>query len=105
MQMGAAMLGFYSADIDLAIIAIEPYRIVDTPLLVALPRHQRLFAQRTNIHTTGNRCKVVWLVAQRIGHRRVHCVLNFTGFTGASGVTIVALGALDCRLSASGFLG
>ena len=35
--MGAAMLGFYSADIDLAIIAIELYRIVDTPLLVALP--------------------------------------------------------------------
>ena len=34
--MGAAMLGFYSADIDLAIIAIELYRIVDTPLLVCL---------------------------------------------------------------------
>ena len=31
------MLGFYSADIELAIIAIELYRIVDTPLLVALP--------------------------------------------------------------------
>ena len=35
--LGAAMLGFYSADIELAIIAIELYRIVDTPLLVALP--------------------------------------------------------------------
>ena len=35
--MGAAMLGFYAVDIDLAIIAIELYRIVDTPLLVALP--------------------------------------------------------------------
>ena len=31
------MLGFLSADIDLAIVAIEVYRIVDTPLLVALP--------------------------------------------------------------------
>ena len=35
--MGAAMLGFFSAEIDLSIIAIELYRIVDTPLLVALP--------------------------------------------------------------------
>ena len=78
--MGAAMLGFYSADIDLAIIAIELYRIVDTPLLVALPLfYQRLFAQRIqHFHTTGKLdAKSVWLVAQRIGHRRVHCVLNF----------------------------
>ena len=35
--LAASMLGFYSADIDLAIVAIELYRIVDTPLLVALP--------------------------------------------------------------------
>ena len=79
--MGAAMLGFYSADIDLAIIAIELYRIVDTPLLVALPlfTFQRLFAQRIQyFHTTGKLdAKLVRLVAQRIGHRRVHCVLNF----------------------------
>ena len=37
MLLAASMLGFYSADIDLAIVAIELYRIVDTPLLVALP--------------------------------------------------------------------
>ena len=35
--LAASMLGFYSADIELAIVAIELYRIVDTPLLVALP--------------------------------------------------------------------
>ena len=35
--LAASMLGFYSAEIDLAIVAIELYRIVDTPLLVALP--------------------------------------------------------------------
>ena len=34
---GAAILGFYSADIDLSVLAIELYRIVDTPMLVALP--------------------------------------------------------------------
>ena len=32
--LAASMLGFYSADIELAIVAIELYRIVDTPLLV-----------------------------------------------------------------------
>ena len=35
--MAGAMLGFISAEIDLAIMAIEVYRIVDTPLLVVLP--------------------------------------------------------------------
>ena len=35
--LGASMLGFYSAEIELAAVAIELYRIVDTPLLVALP--------------------------------------------------------------------
>ena len=35
--LGAATLGFYTSEIDLAIIPIEVYRIVDTPLLVALP--------------------------------------------------------------------
>ena len=31
--LGAAMLGFYSTDIELAIIAIELFRLTDTPLL------------------------------------------------------------------------
>ncbi len=35
--LGAAMLGFYSNEIDLAVVAIELYRLTDTPLLVALP--------------------------------------------------------------------
>ncbi|MBT4163129.1 MAG: TRAP transporter large permease, partial [Gammaproteobacteria bacterium] len=35
--LAAAMLGFYLSDIPLTVIAIEIYRIVDTPLLLALP--------------------------------------------------------------------
>ena len=35
--MAAAMLGFVASDIDLTIVAIEVYRIVDTPLLMVLP--------------------------------------------------------------------
>ena len=35
--LAAAMLGFSLAEIPLEVIAIEIYRIADTPLLVALP--------------------------------------------------------------------
>ena len=33
----SAIYGFYQADIDLSVIAIEIYRIVDTPILIAIP--------------------------------------------------------------------
>ena len=35
--LAAAMLGFYLSDIPLTVIPIEIYRLVDTPLLLALP--------------------------------------------------------------------
>ena len=35
--LAAAMLGFLATDINLSVVAIEIYRITDTPLLVALP--------------------------------------------------------------------
>jgi len=96
--MGAAMLGFYSADIDLAIIAIELYRIVDTPLLVALP----LFTFSGYLLSEANTSnRLVNLVQAIFGFLPsglavvgfVACAV-FTALTGASGVTIVALGAL-----------
>ena len=36
--LGAAMLGFYFLEVDLSVVAIELYRISDTPLLLALNR-------------------------------------------------------------------
>ena len=96
--MGAAMLGFYSADIDLAIIAIELYRIVDTPLLVALP----LFTFSGYVLSEAKTStRLVNLVQSMFGFLPsglavvgfVACAV-FTALTGASGVTIVALGAL-----------
>ncbi len=96
--MGAAMLGFYSADIELAIIAIELYRIVDTPLLVALP----LFTFSGYLLTESNTStRLVNLIQSVFGFLPsglavvafVACAI-FTALTGASGVTIVALGAL-----------
>ena len=35
--IGAAMFGFYMSQIDLSVMAIELYRIADTPILLALP--------------------------------------------------------------------
>ena len=96
--LGAAMLGFYSAEIDLAIIAIELYRIVDTPLLVALP----LFTFSGYLLSESNTSTRLVNVIQSIfgflpsGLAVVGfaaCAI-FTALTGASGVTIVAIGAL-----------
>jgi hypothetical protein len=35
--LAVALIGFYALEIDLSVIAIEIYRLADTPLLVALP--------------------------------------------------------------------
>jgi tripartite ATP-independent transporter DctM subunit len=96
--LASAMLGFYLNDIPLEIIAIEIYRIADTPLLVALP----LFTLTGYILAESNTSKRLVNVSQSligwapgglsiIGF--ITCAL-FTAFTGASGVTIVAIGAL-----------
>lgn len=95
---GAAMLGFLAADIDLSIVAIELYRIVDTPMLVALP----LFTYAGYLLAEGRTSeRLVNLVHAMIGRLPgglaivgfMACAI-FTALTGASGVTIVAIGAL-----------
>ncbi len=96
--MAAAMLGFLANDIDLSIVAIEIYRIVDTPLLVALP----LFTYSGYVLAEAKTSeRLVNLVQSLFGNLPsglalvgfVACAI-FTALTGASGVTIVALGAL-----------
>jgi C4-dicarboxylate transporter, DctM subunit len=96
--LGAAMLGFFAADIDLAVVAIEVYRIVDTPLLVALPLFTYAGYLLAEARTSE---RLVNLVQSLFGSLPsglamvgfVACAV-FTALTGASGVTIVALGAL-----------
>ncbi len=96
--MGAALLGFLSADIPLTVVAIEVYRIVDTPLLVTLPLFT--FAGYV-LAEAGTSRRLVNLVQSVFGALPsglalvgfVACAI-FTALTGASGVTIVALGAL-----------
>jgi C4-dicarboxylate transporter DctM subunit len=96
--MGAAMVGFLAADIPLSVVAIEVYRIVDTPLLVALPLFTFAGYVLAEARTSE---RLVNLVQSLFGGLPsglalvgfVACAL-FTALTGASGVTIVALGAL-----------
>ena len=96
--LGAAILGFWAADVDLAIIAIEVYRIVDTPLLLALP----LFTYAGYVLSESNTStRLVNLVQSLFGFLPSGLAIvaflvcaAFTALTGASGVTIVALGAL-----------
>lgn len=96
--LAAAMLGFHSQGVDLSVIAIELYRISDTPLLMALP----LFTFSGYVLSeSGTSRRLVRLTRALLGWMPggmaivalVACAL-FTAFTGASGVTIVALGAL-----------
>jgi tripartite ATP-independent transporter DctM subunit len=96
--IAGAMAGFYSIDIDLSVMAIELYRIADTPILLALP----LFTFAGYILSESNTSKrIVRLTQAFLGWMPgglaivafIVCAL-FTAFTGASGVTIVAMGAL-----------
>lgn len=96
--LAAAVLGFYNAGIDLSVIAIELYRIADTPLLLALPLFTVagyiLGESRTSHRLVRlTRAFLGWIPGGLAIVAFVACAF-FTAFTGASGVTIVALGAL-----------
>lgn len=96
--LAAAMLGFYVSDIPLTVIPIEMYRLVDTPLLLALP----LFtfsgyilaeSQLSSRLVRLTNAFLGWMPGGLAVVAYVTCAF-FTAFTGASGVTIVAVGAL-----------
>lgn len=96
--LAVAMFGFFISDVDLSVIAIEIYRIADTPLLLALP----LFtfagylmgqSQTSQRLVRLTRVFIGWMPGGLAIVSLVACAL-FTAFTGASGITIVALGAL-----------
>ena len=93
-----ALIGFYLSDIEITVVAIELYRIVDTPMLVALP----LFTLAGYVLAESNashrlvrtaQAAIGWLPGGLGIIALVTCAF-FTAFTGASGVTIVAVGAL-----------
>jgi len=96
--VAGAMLGFYVAEIDLMVVIIELYRIVDTPLLLALPFFTLAGYLLAESNTSTRLVNVTqalfgWLPGGLAIIAYITCAL-FTAFTGASGVTIVAIGAL-----------
>ncbi|HIF96413.1 MAG TPA: TRAP transporter large permease subunit [Myxococcales bacterium] len=94
----SAMLGFASEEVDLQVMGIEIYRLAETPVLLAIPLFT--FAGYL-LGESGAPARLVrltqallgWLTGGLAMVSLVACAL-FTAFTGASGVTIVALGAL-----------
>ena len=96
--IAAAMAGFYFNDISLSVLAIEFYRIADTPILLALPLFTFAGYLLGESNTSSRLVRLTraflgWMPGGLAIVAFVVCAL-FTAFTGASGVTIVAMGAL-----------
>ena len=93
-----ALVSFAAVDIDPSVVIIEMTRLGDTPLLVSLPLF--IFAG-TLLSESGapgriltvSRLLLGWLPGGLAVVSLVVCAV-FTAFTGASGVTIFALGGL-----------
>lgn len=94
----SAMMGFYNQDSDLMIMAIEVQSIASMPFLAAIP----LFTFAGYLLSESNAPKrLVRLTGAMLGWMpgglSLVCLAAcafFTAFTGASGVTIIALGAI-----------
>jgi len=94
----SAMLGFTREGIDLQAIAIEFYGIAEMPILLAIPLFtfagyllSESDAPRRLVRLT--QALLGWMPAGLAIVSLAACAF-FTAFTGASGVTIIALGAL-----------
>lgn len=93
-----ALLSFYGIGVDLSVVIIEMTRLGDTPMLVSLPLF--IFAGTLLSESEAPKrmldvCHVVlgWLPGGLAVISLGVCAV-FTAFTGASGVTIFALGGL-----------
>ena len=94
----AAIFGFVQEEVDLAVIPIEIYRLAETPVLIAIPLFTfagYLLGESKAPSRLVNLTNALlgWLPGGLAIMALVTCAI-FTAFTGASGVTIVALGAL-----------
>lgn len=94
----SALVSFYNADIDTAAIFVELYRVASNPTLIAIP----LFTFSGFILAHGKTPERLTRIAQTVLRGApggipmailMACAF-FTALTGASGVTIIALGGL-----------
>jgi len=96
--LAVALAGFHASGVDLSVIAIEIYRLTETPLLMALPLFTLAGYVMAESRTSERLVQLTrvflgWMPGGLAIVSLVACAI-FTAFTGASGVTIVALGAL-----------
>lgn len=96
--VAGAMIGFHNSEIDLSVIAVEIYRIAEMPALLALP----LFtfagyllgeSQAPTRLLNLTNALLGWIPGGMAFVALAACAF-FTAFTGATGITIIALGAL-----------
>ena len=93
-----ALIGFAGSDIDLMVVPMEIFRVSEIPVLIAIPlftfagyllgesQASRRLVRVTNV-------LLGWMPGGLAVVALFVCAL-FTAFTGASGVTIIAMGAL-----------
>jgi tripartite ATP-independent transporter DctM subunit len=103
-----ALIGFAGSDIDLMVVPMEIFRVSEIPVLIAIPlftfagyllgesQAPRRLVRVTNI-------VLGWMPGGLAVVALFVCAM-FTAFTGASGVTIIAMGALLYpAISAAGY--
>ena len=93
-----ALLGFYQNEVDLTVVAIEFYRLADMSILLAIPLFTFAGYLLSESRAPERLMRLTqallgWLPGGLAMVALTACAL-LTAFTGASGVTIVALGAL-----------
>jgi tripartite ATP-independent transporter DctM subunit len=94
----SAIWGFHSEDIDLQVITVEIYRLAEMPILLAIPLFTFAGYLLGESKAPARMVRMAdallgWMPGGLAIVALIACAL-FTAFTGASGVTIVALGAL-----------
>jgi len=94
----SALFGFYRSDIDLSAVLIEFYRLAEMPILLAIPLFTFAGYLLSESQAAARLVKLTsallgWMPGGLAIVALLACAF-FTAFTGASGVTIVALGAL-----------
>ena len=94
----SALYGYYTEEVDLSVLAIEFFRLAEMPILLAIPLFTfagYLLSESKAADRLVNltRALLGWMPGGLALVSLAACAL-FTAFTGASGVTIIALGAL-----------
>ena len=94
----SVMLSFAREDVDLTVVIISIYRLAEMPILLAIPLFTfagYLLAESQAPHRLVRITNVFfgWMPGGLAAVALLICAM-FTAFTGASGVTIVALGGL-----------